>query len=290
MKKLLYFVFVLSFMGCSNENTEIENYIDDNSNKNEPEISQSVNGFDCYIEFTGNKYIVKAYKGKDLSFTISDEITDRKQYIDLQYGQKKEIIISNIQIYNILQYKDTFYLLLNLSDNGGIVFWGIRKFYSIEKDVINKQTFNNIVFLPTMMRFWFENSLLFTANSTIYPEASISESRIYDGQFNLITNQYPPGKVLDMFHTINISKGYYDINPPFEYIKDNITYKDIREPKKNLWKFEFQTYNNDFIVNDWDTSYTSNNSISVTANITFANGEKEKLEFELDKETGYLIE
>ena len=30
MKKLLYFVFVLSFMGCSNENTEIENYIDDN--------------------------------------------------------------------------------------------------------------------------------------------------------------------------------------------------------------------------------------------------------------------
>lgn len=57
-----------------------------------------------------------------------------------------------------------------------------------------------------MMRFWFENSLLFTANSTIYPEASISESRIYDGQFNLITNQYPSGKVLDMFHTINISK------------------------------------------------------------------------------------
>ena len=32
MKKLLHFVFVLSFMGCSNESTEIENYIDDNSN------------------------------------------------------------------------------------------------------------------------------------------------------------------------------------------------------------------------------------------------------------------
>ena len=285
MKKLLYFVFVLSFMGCSNESTEIENYIDDNSNINKPEITQSVNGFDCHIEFTGNKYIVKAYKGKDLSFTISDEITDRKQYIDLQYGQKKEIIISNIQIYNILQYKDTFYLLLNLSNNEGIVFWGIRKFYSIEKDVINKQTFNNIVFLPTMMRFWFENSLLFTANSTIYPEASISESRIYDSQFNLITNQYPTGKVLDMFHTIDVSGGK---NPFGGYNANNIIYKDIREPNKNLWVFEFDVSNNDFIINEWEAS-TLYNSISVVIDITYKNGEKERLKYELDKEIGIPV-
>ena len=269
MKKLLHFVFVLSFMGCSNESTEIENYIDDNSNINKPEITQSVNGFDCHIEFTGNKYIVKAYKGKELSFTISDEITDRKQYIDLQYGQKKEIIISNIQIYNILQYKDTFYLLLNLSNNEGIVFWGIRKFYSIEKDVINKQTFNNIIFFPTIMRFWFENSLLFTANSTIYPEASISESRIYDSQFNLITNQYPTGKVLDMFHTIDVSGGK---NPFGGYNANNIIYKDIREPNKNLWVFEFDVSNNDFIINEWEAS-TLYNSISVVIDITYKNGE-----------------
>ncbi len=285
MKKLLYFVFVLSFMGCSNESTEIENYIDDNSNINKPEITQSVNGFDCHIEFTGNKYIVKAYKGKDLSFTISDEITDRKQYIDLQYGQKKEIIISNIQIYNILQYKDTFYLLLNLSNNEGIVFWGIRKFYSIEKDVINKQTFNNIIFLPTIMRFWFENSLLFTANSTIYPEASISESRIYDSQFNLITNQYPTGKVLDMFHTIDVSGGK---NPFGGYNANNIIYKDIREPNKNLWVFEFDVSNNDFIINEWEAS-TLYNSISVVIDITYKNGEKERLKYELDKEIGIPV-
>lgn len=285
MKKLLYFVFVLSFMGCSNESTEIENYIDDNSNINKPEITQSVNGFDCHIEFTGNKYIVKAYKGKELSFTISDEITDRKQYIDLQYGQKKEIIISNIQIYNILQYKDTFYLLLNLSNNEGIVFWGIRKFYSIEKDVINKQTFNNIIFLPTIMRFWFENSLLFTANSTIYPEASISESRIYDSQFNLITNQYPTGKVLDMFHTIDVSGG----KKPFGgYNANNIIYKDIREPNKNLWVFEFDVSNNDFIINEWEAS-TLYNSISVVIDITYKNGEKERLKYELDKEIGIPV-
>lgn len=285
MKKLLYFVFVLSFMGCSNESTEIENYIDDNSNINKPEITQSVNGFDCHIEFTGNKYIVKAYKGKELSFTISDEITDRKQYIDLQYGQKKEIIISNIQIYNILQYKDTFYLLLNLSNNEGIVFGGIRKFYSIEKDVINKQTFNNIIFLPTIMRFWFENSLLFTANSTIYPEASISESRIYDSQFNLITNQYPTGKVLDMFHTIDVSGGK---NPFGGYNANNIIYKDIREPNKNLWVFEFDVSNNDFIINEWEAS-TLYNSISVVIDITYKNGEKERLKYELDKEIGIPV-
>lgn len=285
MKKLLYFVFVLSFMGCSNESTEIENYIDDNSNINKPEITQSVNGFDCHIEFTGNKYIVKAYKGKELSFTISDEITDRKQYIDLQYGQKKEIIISNIQIYNILQYKDTFYLLLNLSNNEGIVFWGIRKFYSIEKDVINKQTFNNIIFLPTIMRFWFENSLLFTANFTIYPEASISESRIYDSQFNLITNQYPTGKVLDMFHTIDVSGGK---NPFGGYNANNIIYKDIREPNKNLWVFEFDVSNNDFIINEWEAS-TLYNSISVVIDITYKNGEKERLKYELDKEIGIPV-
>ena len=285
MKKLLYFVFVLSFMGCSNESTEIENYIDDNSNINKPEITQSVNGFDCHIEFTGNKYIVKAYKGKELSFTISDEITDRKQYIDLQYGQKKEIIISNIQIYNILQYKDTFYLLLNLSNNEGIVFWGIRKFYSIEKDVINKQTFNNIIFLPTIMRFWFENSLLFTANSTIYPEASISESRIYDSQFNLITNQYPTGKVLAMFHTIDVSGGK---NPFGGYNANNIIYKDIREPNKNLWVFEFDVSNNDFIINEWEAS-TLYNSISVVIDITYKNGEKERLKYELDKEIGIPV-
>ena len=285
MKKLLYFVFVLSFMGCSNESTEIENYIDDNSNINKPEITQLVNGFDCHIEFTGNKYIVKAYKGKELSFTISDEITDRKQYIDLQYGQKKEIIISNIQIYNILQYKDTFYLLLNLSNNEGIVFWGIRKFYSIEKDVINKQTFNNIIFLPTIMRFWFENSLLFTANSTIYPEASISESRIYDSQFNLITNQYPTGKVLDMFHTIDVSGGK---NPFGGYNANNIIYKDIREPNKNLWVFEFDVSNNDFIINEWEAS-TLYNSISVVIDITYKNGEKERLKYELDKEIGIPV-
>lgn len=278
-------MFVLSFMGCSNESTEIENYIDDNSNINKPEITQSVNGFDCHIEFTGNKYIVKAYKGKELSFTISDEITDRKQYIDLQYGQKKEIIISNIQIYNILQYKDTFYLLLNLSNNEGIVFWGIRKFYSIEKDVINKQTFNNIIFLPTIMRFWFENSLLFTANSTIYPEASISESRIYDSQFNLITNQYPTGKVLDMFHTIDVSGGK---NPFGGYNANNIIYKDIREPNKNLWVFEFDVSNNDFIINEWEAS-TLYNSISVVIDITYKNGEKERLKYELDKEIGIPV-
>ena len=278
-------MFVLSFMGCSNESTEIENYIDDNSNINKPEITQSVNGFDCHIEFTGNKYIVKAYKGKELSFTISDEITDRKQYIDLQYGQKKEIIISNIQIYNILQYKDTFYLLLNLSNNEGIVFWGIRKFYSIEKDVINKQTFNNIIFFPTIMRFWFENSLLFTANSTIYPEASISESRIYDSQFNLITNQYPTGKVLDMFHTIDVSGGK---NPFGGYNANNIIYKDIREPNKNLWVFEFDVSNNDFIINEWEAS-TLYNSISVVIDITYKNGEKERLKYELDKEIGIPV-
>ena len=278
-------MFVLSFMGCSNESTEIENYIDDNSNINKPEITQSVNGFDCHIEFTGNKYIVKAYKGKELSFTISDEITDRKQYIDLQYGQKKEIIISNIQIYNILQYKDTFYLLLNLSNYEGIVFWGIRKFYSIEKDVINKQTFNNIIFLPTIMRFWFENSLLFTANSTIYPEASISESRIYDSQFNLITNQYPTGKVLDMFHTIDVSGGK---NPFGGYNANNIIYKDIREPNKNLWVFEFDVSNNDFIINEWEAS-TLYNSISVVIDITYKNGEKERLKYELDKEIGIPV-
>ena len=285
MNKLLHFVFVLSFMGCSNESTEIENYIDDNSNINKPEITQSVNGFDCHIEFTGNKYIVKAYKGKELSFTISDEITDRKQYIDLQYGQKKEIIISNIQIYNILQYKDTFYLLLNLSNNEGIVFWGIRKFYSIEKDVINKQTFNNIIFFPTIMRFWFENSLLFTANSTIYPEASISESRIYDSQFNLITNQYPTGKVLDMFNTIDVSGGK---NPFGGYNANNIIYKDIREPNKNLWVFEFDVSNNDFIINEWEAS-TLYNSISVVIDITYKNGEKERLKYELDKEIGIPV-
>ena len=74
------------------------------------------------------------------------------------------------------------------------------------------------------MRFWFENSLLFTANSTIYPEASISESRIYDSQFNLITNQYPTGKVLDMFHTIDVSGGK---NPFGGYNANNIIYKDI---------------------------------------------------------------
>ena len=257
MKKLLYFVFVLSFMGCSNESTEIENYIDDNSNINKPEITQSVNGFDCHIEFTGNKYIVKAYKGKELSFTISDEITD----------------------------KDTFYLLLNLSNNEGIVFWGIRKFYSIEKDVINKQTFNNIIFLPTIMRFWFENSLLFTANSTIYPEASISESRIYDSQFNLITNQYPTGKVLDMFHTIDVSGGK---NPFGGYNANNIIYKDIREPNKNLWVFEFDVSNNDFIINEWEAS-TLYNSISVVIDITYKNGEKERLKYELDKEIGIPV-
>lgn len=287
MKKLLYFVFLLSFIGCSNENTEIEKYIDDNSNKNEPEISQSVDGFDCYIEFTGNKYIVKAYKEKKLSFTVSDELTDRKQYIDLQYGQKKEIIVSHIQIYNILQYKDTFYLLLNLSDaDGWLGFWGIRKFYSIEKDIINKQTFDICIFLPTTMRFWFENSIYFSANSTHYPEASISEPRIYDSQFNLITNQYPSGKVLDIFHTIDVSGGKNHFGG---YNANNVTYKDIREPNKNLWVFEFYVSNNDFIINEWEASYTLYNSISVVIDITYKNGEKERLKYELDKETGIPV-
>lgn len=285
MKKLIYLIALLSLIGCNNESIEIDN--DNDSGKNESETLQSIDGFNCYIDFTEKKYTIKVFKEKEFIFEISNELTDRKQYIDLQYGRKKEILVSNIQIYNILQYQDTFYLLINLSENNeGEKFWGIREFYFIEKNATTKKIFNSSVFLPTTMRFWFENSLFFSANSAVYPEASISEPRIYDSQFNLISNQYHSGKVLDVFHIISVNGGK---NAFDSYDPNIIIYKDIRKPEKNVWKFDFRTLNNDFIINEWDASYTSNNSISVTIDITYKNGERERLEYKLDKETGFPV-
>lgn len=47
--------------------------------------------------------------------------------------------------------------------------------------------------------------------------------------------------------------------------------------------------NNEFVINSWEASYSQNNTILVTINITYITGKKEVLNFEFDKETGELI-
>lgn len=47
--------------------------------------------------------------------------------------------------------------------------------------------------------------------------------------------------------------------------------------------------NNEFVINSWESSYSQNNTILVTINITYITEEKEVLNFEFDKRQENLL-
>ena len=218
---------------------------------------------------------------------MSEEIgKGTKLDIDLGYGNKKDVIASYIKIFDILQYENTYYLLADLRDQSDILsFWGIRKLYSYENGKVHAVTLNTSSYLPTDMAFWFDNSIHVSENYSAYPEATASEGHVYDNELNLISKHTHYGKVLDLYHVINVSggEGIHAKNPL------RISWYDIRNSSHYIWQYMCDINNNEFVINSWESSYSQNNTILVTINITYITEEKEVLNFEFDKETGELI-
>ena len=135
------------------------------------------------------------------------------------------------------------------------------------------------------MAFWFDNSIHVSENYSAYPEATASEGHVYDNELNLISKHTHYGKVLDLYHVINVSggEGIHAKNPL------RISWYDIRNSSHYIWQYMCDINNNEFVINSWESSYSQNNTILVTINITYITEEKEVLNFEFDKETGELI-
>lgn len=284
----IFLIFALLFLiGCSEGSDPVPEQ--NNEENTEPNDNKEflVNGFICNIDFNEENYTIKVSKDNKFLFEVSEEIgKGTKIYIDFGYGNKKAIIASYVRIFSILQYENTYYLLADLRDESDIlVFWGIRKLYSYENGKVHTVTLNTRSHLPTDMAFWFDNSIHVSENYSAYPEATASEGHVYDNELNLISKHIHYGRVLDLYHVIDVSggEGIHTKDPL------RIGWYDIRNSSHYIWQYMCDINNNEFIINSWDASYSPSNTILVTINITYITEEKEVLNFELDKNTGEII-
>lgn len=284
----IFLIFALLFLiGCSEGSDPVPEQ--NNEENTEPNDNKEflVNGFICNIDFNEENYTIKVSKDNKFLFEVSEEIgKGTKIYIDFGYGNKKAIIASYVRIFSILQYENTYYLLADLRDESDILgFWGIRKLYSYENGKVHTVTLNTRSHLPTDMAFWFDNSIHVSENYSAYPEATASEGHVYDNELNLISKHIHYGRVLDLYHVIDVSggEGIHTKDPL------RIGWYDIRNSSHYIWQYMCDINNNEFIINSWDASYSPSNTILVTINITYITEEKEVLNFELDKNTGEII-
>ncbi len=287
MNKAILIFALLFLIGCSEESDPIPGQNNEENTESGDNNAFLVNGFSCNIDFNEENYTIKVSKDNEFLFEVSEEIgKGTKLDIDLGYGNKKDVIASYIKIFDILQYENTYYLLADLREQSDILsFWGIRKLYSYENGKVHAVTLNTSSYLPTDMAFWFDNSIHVSENYSAYPEATASEGHVYDNELNLISKHTHYGKVLDLYHVINVSggEGIHAKNPL------RISWYDIRNSSHYIWQYMCDINNNEFVINSWESSYSQNNTILVTINITYITGEKEVLIFEFDKETGELI-
>lgn len=287
MNKAILIFALLFLIGCSEGSDPVPEQNNEENTESGDNNTFLVNGFSCNIDFNEENYTIKVSKDNEFLFEVSEEIgKGTKLYIDLGYGNKKDVIASYIKIFDILQYENTYYLLADLRDQSDILsFWGIRKLYSYTKGKTKMITFNSRGYLPTDMTFWFENSIDVSENYSAYPESTASEYHKYDSDLNLLSQYSVFGKPLDLYHVINVSggDGIHAKNPL------GISWYDIRNSSHYIWQYMCDIGNNEFVINSWEASYSQNNTILVTINITYITGKKEVLNFEFDKETGELI-
>lgn len=287
MNRIFLIFALLFFIGCSEGSDSVPEQNNEEKTESGDNNAFLVNGFICNIDFNEESYTIKVSKDNKFLFEVSEGIgKGTKLYIDFGYGNKKGIIASYVKIFNILQYENTYYLLADLRDKSDILsFWGIRKLYSYENGEVHTVTLNTRSHLPTDMGFWFENSIKVVENYSAYPEATASEGHVYDNELNLISKHTHYGKVLDLYHVIDVSggDGIHAKNPL------RISWYDIRNSSDYIWQYMCDIGNNEFIINGWDASYSSNNTVLVNVNITYITGEKEVLNFEFDKDTGEII-
>lgn len=284
----VFLIFALLFLiGCSEGSDPVPEQNNEENTESGDNNVFLVNGFICNIDFNEESYTIKVSKDNKFLFEVSEGIgKGTKLYIDFGYGNKKDIIASYVRIFSILQYENTYYLLADLRDESDILsFWGIRKLYSYENGKIHTVTLNTRSHLPTDMAFWFDNSIHVSENYSAYPEATASEGHVYDNELNLISKHTHYGRVLDLYHVIDVSggEGIHTKDPL------RIGWYDIRNSSHYIWQYMCDINNNEFVINSWDASYSPNNTILVTINITYITEEKEVLNFELDKNTGELI-
>lgn len=284
----IFLIFALLFLiGCSEGSDPVPEQNNEENTESGYNNTFLVNGFSCDIDFNEENYTIKVSKDNKFLFEVSEKIgKGTKMYIDFGYGNKKDVIASYIKIFNILQYENTYYLLADLRDESDILsFWGIRKLYSYENGKVHTVTLNTRSHLPTDMTFWFENSIMVSENYSAYPEATASERHVYDNELNLISKHTHYGKVLDLYHVIDVSggEGIHTKDPL------RISWYDIRNSSHYIWQYMCDINNNEFVINSWEASYSPNNTVLVTINITYITEEKEVLNFELDKNTGEII-
>lgn len=284
----VFLIFALLFLiGCSEGSDPVPEQNNEENTESGDNNVFLVNGFICNIDFNEESYTIKVSKDNKFLFEVSEGIgKGTKLYIDFGYGNKKDIIASYVRIFSILQYENTYYLLADLRDESDILsFWGIRKLYSYENGKVHTVTLNTRSHLPTDMAFWFDNSIHVSENYSAYPEATASEGHVYDNELNLISKHTHYGRVLDLYHVIDVSggEGIHTKDPL------RIGWYDIRNSSHYIWQYMCDINNNEFVINSWDASYSPNNTILVTINITYITEEKEVLNFELDKNTGELI-
>lgn len=284
----VFLIFALLFLiGCSEGSDPVPEQNNEENTESGDNNVFLVNGFICNIDFNEESYTIKVSKDNKFLFEVSEGIgKGTKLYIDFGYGNKKDIIASYVRIFSILQYENTYYLLADLRDESDILsFWGIRKLYSYENGKVHTVTLNTRSHLPTDMAFWFDNSIHVSENYSAYPEATASEGHVYDNELNLISKHTHYGRVLDLYHVIDVSggEGIHTKDPL------RIGWYDIRNSSHYIWQYMFDINNNEFVINSWESSYSQNNTILVTINITYITEEKEVLNFEFDKETGELI-
>lgn len=284
----VFLIFALLFLiGCSEGSDPVPEQNNEENTESGDNNTFLVNGFSCDIDFNEENYTIKVSKNNKFLFEVSEKIgKGTKMYIDFGYGNKKDIIASYVRFFSILQYENTYYLLADLRDESDILsFWGIRKLYSYENGKVHTVTLNTRSHLPTDMAFWFDNSIHVSENYSAYPEATASEGHVYDNELNLISKHTHYGRVLDLYHVIDVSggEGIHTKDPL------RIGWYDIRNSSHYIWQYMCDINNNEFIINSWDASYSPSNTILVTINITYITEEKEVLNFELDKNTGEII-
>lgn len=287
MNRIFLIFALLLLIGCSEGSDPVPEQNNEENTESGDNNAFLVNGFICNIDFNEESYTIKVSKDNKFLFEVSEGIgKGTKLYIDFGYGNKKDIIASYVKIFNILQYENTYYLLADLRDKSDILsFWGIRKLYSHTKGKTKMITFNSREYLPTDMKFWFENSIDVSENYSAYPESTGSKYHKYDSDLNLLSQYSVSGKPLDLYHVINVSggEGIHTKDPL------RISWYDIRNSSHYIWQYMCDINNNEFVINSWEASYSPNNTVLVTINITYITEEKEVLNFELDKNTGELV-
>ena len=108
----VFLIFALLFLiGCSEGSDPVPEQNNEENTESGDNNTFLVNGFSCNIDFNEENYTIKVSKDNEFLFEVSEEIgKGTKLYIDLGYGNKKDVIASYIKIFDILQYENTYYL------------------------------------------------------------------------------------------------------------------------------------------------------------------------------------